>query len=163
MRRRLLSARLERHLERGEEELRRSREAGDRHAKAFEKMMAAFDRFEARWDERDEEWKRHWEERNAEWERRWDEREARWDERDARFNKRLDENEQVMWEMNRRAEKAVQVLVKQSEAFNVEQTRRTDEIVAEIREARAEWREECRAHREALFALIDRLPPAAAA
>lgn len=89
--------------------------------------------------------------------------EAKWDERDARFNKRLDENEQVMWEMNRRAEKAVQVLIKQSEAFSAEQTRRTDEIVAEIREARAEWRDECRTHREALFALIDRLPPAAAA
>lgn len=118
--------------------------------------MAAFDRFEARWDERDAEWKRHWDERDAEWERRWEEREQR-------INKRLDENEQFMWELNRRAEKVVQVLVKQSEAFNAVQTRRTDEIVAEIREARAEWRDECRTHREALFALIDRLPPAAAA
>lgn len=134
MKRRLLSARLERHLERGEEELRRSREAGDRHAKAFEKMMAALGRFEAGWEERD-----------------------------RRFNKRMDENEQFMWEINRRAEKVVQVLVKQIEAFNAEQTRRTDAIVSEIRDAREAWREESRAHREALFALIDRLPPAEAA
>lgn len=124
----------ERAFRRNEEAFERNEAAFDRNTQAFEGMMAAWDRFEARWDERDE-----------------------------RFNRRLDENEQVMWEMNRRAEKAVQVLIKQSEAFNAEQARRTDEIVAEIREARAEWREECRTHREALFALIDRLPPAEAA
>jgi len=112
----------------------RNEQAFNRNEQAFKQMTAALDRFEARWDERE-----------------------------ARFNRRLDENEQAMWEMNRRAEKVVQVLVKQSEAFNAEQTRRTDEIVAEIREAREEWREECRTHREALFSLIDRLPPAAAA
>jgi hypothetical protein len=151
MRRRLLSARLERHLERGEELMelnraaferfeealrrneeafQRNEEAFQRNTRAFERMMAAFDRFEARWDEREE-----------------------------RFNKRLDENEQVMWEINRRAERVVQVLVRQNAEFNAEQSRRTDAIVAEVKEGR----EESRAHREALLALIDRLPPAAAA
>ena len=85
--------------------------------------------------------------------------EAKWDEREARFNQRLEENARFMREINLRTEKIVQELVKQNAAFNAERSRRTEEVVPEVREAR----EESRAHREALLALIDRLPPAAAA
>ncbi len=155
MRRKLLSERIERHLDRGEELMelnraafgrnerafQRNEKAFHRNTEAFERMMTALDRFEARWEEREQRW------------------EEKWEEREARFNQRLDENEQAMWEMTRRFEKVLQVLVQQNAEFNAEKTRRTDAIVAAVRE----FREDSRAHREALLALIDRLPPAAAA
>jgi anion-transporting ArsA/GET3 family ATPase len=50
-----LSARLERHLERGEELMDLNRAAFDRNTDAFERMMAALDRFEQRFDKRLEE------------------------------------------------------------------------------------------------------------
>lgn len=62
-------------------------------------------------------------------------------------------------ETNRRSEKVIQDMLRRNEEFNEEQSRRTDEIVAQLQDAR----EESKAHREALFALIDRLPPPAQA
>jgi hypothetical protein len=158
MRRRLLSERIEKHLDRGNELMDETRVAFQRTEKAFQRSEEAFQRNEEAFKRNEEAFKRNTEafERMM---AAFDRFEARWDEREARFNKRLDENEQAMWEMNRRAEKAIQVLIAQNEKFNAEQTRRTDAIVAEVKESR----EESRALREALLALIDRLPPAAAA
>lgn len=144
MRRKVLSEPLRRHLERGEEELRRSREVGERHATAFERLMSAFDRLEARWDED---------------EGRWEEREERWEEREKSFNKRLDENEQFMWELNRRSERVVQNLLRGNQEFCRELNSKVDEKTEAIMAELKEGREESRAHRKALLALIDRLPP----
>ncbi|HEX3735833.1 MAG TPA: hypothetical protein VHU86_11865 [Solirubrobacterales bacterium] len=76
-----------------------------------------------------------------------------------RFEEKLDENTIFIRDMNRRSEKVVQELVRANATFSAEQAKRTDEIVAEVRDAR----EESRAHRQAILALLDRLPPAAAA
>lgn len=62
-------------------------------------------------------------------------------------------------DMNRRGEKVVQGLVRRNEELNAEQSRRTDAIIAEMRESRAE----SKTHTAALLALIDRLPPPAEA
>ena len=40
---------------------------------------------------------------------------------------------------------------------------KSEQILAELKDGREEWREEFKAHREALLALIDRLPPPEAA
>ncbi len=62
-------------------------------------------------------------------------------------------------EMNVRAEKRDREWRQRDEEMQAEQRARTDAIVAEMKDAR----EESRAFREALLALIDRLPPAQAA
>jgi hypothetical protein len=158
MRRRGLSARLERRLERGdhvmelnrlaferlmealnrfEAAFNRHEKAFDRHEKSFERMMAAFDRSEQRF---------------AGFEERLDRFEARMDERH-------EESKLFMRESNLRLERVVRELVKQNARFGAEQEKRTEEIVAEMRESR----EESKAGRLAILALLDRLPPAAAA
>lgn len=62
-------------------------------------------------------------------------------------------------EMNRRSERVVRDLVKGNAEFSAEQGKRTEEIVAEMRDAR----QESKAHRQAILAMLDRLPPAQAA
>jgi len=72
---------------------------------------------------------------------------------------RFEEDRLFIRDMNRRSERVVQDLVKGNAKFSAEQKKRTDEIVAEMRDAR----QESRAHREAILAMLDRLPPAQAA
>jgi flagellin-specific chaperone FliS len=193
MKRRGLSARLERHMERGEEEMRLSRAASERHASAFEKLMATLDRHEkafARHEEgnaetlaRQEQAREHQEEAIARQEAaraRGEEAIARQEEAVSkheatitrsdeiferlsatldRHEAQADEFKLFIREMNVRAEKVVQVLVRSNEEISARQELRTEAIMSEVREAR----EETKAHRKALLALIDRLPPAQAA
>lgn len=83
-----------------------------------------------------------------------------------RLEERFEEDRVFIRDMNRRNERVIQdllkgnaELVKGNADFSAEQKRRTEEIVAEMREAR----QESRAHREAILAMLDRLPPAQAA
>jgi colicin import membrane protein len=76
-----------------------------------------------------------------------------------RHEAQADEFKLFIREMNLRAEKVVQGLVHSNEEISARQELRTEAIMAEVREAR----EETKAHRKALLALIDRLPPAQAA
>lgn len=160
--RRGLSARLERHLERGEEELRLSREVHERHRVAFEGMMASFDRFQERFDRMDERFNRFDERFN-----RFDERFERYEKRselhEKRLDRKLDEHTVFLHEISRRSEKAMQNLIKRNgeffDALSAKLDANTEVLLAEVRENR----EESRAQREALLALIDRLPPAQAA
>lgn len=75
----------------------------------------------------------------------------------------LEENRLFMRDMNRRSEKVVQDLLRSHERFqrelSAEMRSKTDAILSELREGR----EEFRAGRQALLALIDRLPPPAEA
>jgi hypothetical protein len=128
-----LSVRLERHIERGEELMELNRTAFDRNTQAFERVMAALDRFE----------------------------------------QTSDEQRIFIRDMNRRSEVVVQQIVRDHQEFmkglsvrderadldRAKADRKTDKILAELKDLR----EEARAQRKALFALIDRLPPAQAA
>jgi flagellin-specific chaperone FliS len=180
-------------MERGEEEMRLSRAASERHASAFEKLMATLDRHEkafARHEEgnaetlaRQEQAREHQEEAIARQEAaraRGEEAIARQEEAVSkheatitrsdeiferlsatldRHEAQADEFKLFIREMNVRAEKVVQVLVRSNEEISARQELRTEAIMSEVREAR----EETKAHRKALLALIDRLPPAQAA
>lgn len=112
--------------ERNEVAFKRNEVAFERNTQAFERLMAAFDRFE----------------------------------------KTNDEQQIFIRDMNRRNEIVIQKLIRDHDEFmktlgvrdekrEREERRRTDLLIAEMKEAR----EESRAHREALLALIDRLPP----
>jgi len=112
--------------ERNEVAFKRNEAAFERNTQAFERLMAAFDRFE----------------------------------------KTNDEQQIFIRDMNRRNEIVIQKLMRDHDEFmktlgvrdekrEREERRRTDLLIAEMKEAR----EESRAHREALLALIDRLPP----
>lgn len=126
MKRRELSEKVERHLERGEEEMRLSRAAAERNTDAHERSRLAFERVMAALDRHDE---------------------------------LIEETKLFIRDMNRRGERVVQDLVRGNAEFSAEQKKRTDEIVAEMRDAR----QESRAHRQAILAMLDRLPPAQAA
>lgn len=83
-----------------------------------------------------------------------------------RHDQRLDEHTLFMREMNLRNEKVVQQIVRDHEDFmadlkvrDEQSERRTDAITARMEEVTKEQR----AQREALLAVIDRLPPAQAA
>jgi archaellum component FlaC len=128
-----LSERIERHIERGEHLMELNRAAFDRNTQAFERVMAALDRFEKSFD--------------------------RFEKSLDRFDERLEENTIFIRDMNRRNEKVVQDLIQANAKFLAAQGKRTDEVLAEMRDVR----EESQAQRKALLALIDRLPPAAAA
>jgi hypothetical protein len=126
MRRRDLSARLERHMERGEELMELNRAAFDRNTQAFERTMAALDRFE----------------------------------------QTVADQATFMRDMHRRNEVVTQQIIRDHQEFmkalNVRDERaerRTDKILGELKDLR----EESRAQRKALLAMIDRLPPAGAA
>lgn len=128
---------------------------------------------ERRWRENEERWrqrelaiKQWWEGREQESRRWWEENEKRWQLRDAggqkreaRHDERLDEHSQFMREVNLRTEKVIQEMVRRNEEASVRAEQQTKAILAEVRETR----DESKAFREALLALIDRLPPAAAA
>jgi hypothetical protein len=111
-----LSARIERHMERGEELMELCRLAFKENQQAFKESREAFE-----------------------------------------------ENRLFVRDMTRRSEKVVQELVRSHERFHrelsAEMRSKTDAILAELREGR----EESRAQRQALLALIDRLPPPAEA
>lgn len=81
----------------------------------------------------------------------------------AEFKERLDEQTLFLHESSRRSEKALQNFLRRSDEFhralNVKIDAKTEALLAEMKEAR----EESRAQREALLALVDRLPPAQAA
>jgi hypothetical protein len=83
-----------------------------------------------------------------------------------RHEEMFEENKIFIRDLNRRSEKVVQRLVRDNEEFMSElrlqlrardegADRRTEAIVASLNEAS----EESKAHRQALLALIDRIPP----
>lgn len=132
---------------RSEEELKLSRAAAERHALAFERWMAAFERHEQAFERHEEDFKRH-------------------EEGFKRVMASLDRHEAqhgdlrvFIRDINRRSEKVINDLLRGNREFCKELTTKTDakteQIMAELREGR----EEAKAHREALLALIDRLPP----
>jgi chromosome segregation ATPase len=140
MRRRGLSVRLERHLERGEElmelnrrELELNRAAAERNTQAFERLMAAFDRHE-------EAFERH--------EKAFERVPAALEAQESR----VEDLKVFIRETNRRSERVIQDLLDGTEKV-------WNEIKTEIKEGR----EEARAQTQALLALIDRFPPPAQA
>jgi hypothetical protein len=83
-----------------------------------------------------------------------------------RFEKTTEEQQVFIRDMNRRNEIVIQRMIRDHDEFmktlgvrdekrEREEREKTDRILASLDEAR----EESRAHREALLALIDRLPP----
>jgi len=132
MRRNELSEKIERHLERGEEELRLSRAVAERNAEAHERNRLAFERNTLAFERVMAALDRH--------------------------DGRTEDLRLFIRDMNRRSERVVQDLVRGNAEFSAEQKKRTDEVVAEIRDAR----QESQAHRQAILAMLDRLPPAQA-
>jgi hypothetical protein len=143
---------------RSEEELRLSRAAAERHALAFERLMASFDRHEQAFDRHELAFERH------------QQAFERHEQGFERVMAALDHHEAqtgdlgvFIRDMNRRSEKVINDLLRGNREFCKELIAKTDsktsEIIAELREGR----EESKAHREALLALIDRLPPPRAA
>jgi type I restriction-modification system DNA methylase subunit len=137
MRRKELSERIERHMERGEELMELNRTAFQRNEAAFQRNTQAFERLVEAFD---------------------------------RFEKSMDEQQIFIRDMNCRNEVVLQQVICDHQEFmekltardekaEREEKRKTDLLLAEMREAR----EESKAQREALLALIDRLPPPAQA
>jgi len=159
--RRPLSARLERHLERGEELMELNRAEARRNTAAFERLMKTLDRHEAAFVEHEKAFGEH-EKAFGEHEKAFAKHEEVMKRVSAaleRHESREDDLKTFIREQNRRSEKIIQEMLRRNEAFNVEQSRRTDQIVAELREGRAE----SKAQTEALLRLIDRFPPPAEA
>jgi hypothetical protein len=84
----------------------------------------------------------------------------------ARISERLDQREEegedlktFIRNINLRSDKIVQEYVRRTDEFLARQDKRDAELAVELRGARDEEREERRAVREALLALMDRLPP----
>jgi multidrug resistance efflux pump len=135
-----LSVRLERHISRGEELMELNRTAFERNLAAFDRNTQVFERVMAALD---------------------------------RFEQTTDEQRIFIRDMNRRSEVVVQQIVRDHQEFmkglsvrdekadldRAKADRKTDKTLVELKDLR----EEARAQREALFALIDRLPPAQAA
>jgi hypothetical protein len=140
MRRKGLSARLERHIERGEELMQLNRAAFDRNTQAFERMMEKLDRHERLFEQHERLFERH----------------------EQLFDKGKDDRDDLkvfIREMNMKAEKRFQDSSRRSDEFMADMSEKTKAILLELKESR----EESRAQREALLALIDRLPPPAQA
>ncbi len=139
---------------RSEQELKLSRAAAERHALAFERWMAAFERHEQAFERHQQAFERHEEDfkRNEEGFKRVM---ASLDRHEAQHG----DLKVFIRDMNRRSEKVINDLLRGNREFCKELTAKTDvkteQILAELREGR----EEAKAHREALLALIDRLPP----
>jgi Bacterial protein of unknown function (DUF922) len=178
---------------RSEEELKLSRAAAERHALAFERLMAVFDRHEQAFErheqslggqeqafERHEQASKRHEQaferheqaskRHEQASKRHEQAFERHEEGFKRVMASLDRHEAqhgdlkvFIRDMNRRSEKVINDLLRGNREFCKELTSKTDsktnQILAELREGR----EEAKAHREALLALIDRLPPPAQA
>jgi hypothetical protein len=128
-----LSERLERHMERGEELMELNRVAFDRNMAAFDRNTQAFERVMAALD---------------------------------RHEQTVADQATFMRDMSRRSEVVTQQIIRDHQEFmkalNVRDERaerRTDKILGELKDLR----EESRAERKALLAMIDRLPPADAA
>ncbi|HEY8809769.1 MAG TPA: hypothetical protein VIM28_07075 [Solirubrobacterales bacterium] len=135
-----MSVRLERHIERGEELMELNRTAFERNLAAFDRNTQAFERVMTALD---------------------------------RFEQTSEEQKIFIRDMNRRSEVVVQQIVRDHQEFmkglsvrdekadldRAKADRKTEKILVELKDLR----EEARAQREALFALIDRLPPAQAA
>jgi hypothetical protein len=133
MRRRELSERIERHMERGEELMELNRAAAERNTLAFERVMAALDRHEQILDRHEQLFDRH----------------------ERLFEESREEREDLktfIREMTRRNEKVIQDLLDG-----------TQRVWAELKADLKEGREEARAQTQALLALIDRFPPPAQA
>lgn len=84
----------------------------------------------------------------------------------ARMSERLDQREDdgedlktFIRNMNLRSDKIVQEYARRTDEFLARQDQRDAELAVELRDAREEEREERRAVREALLALMDRLSP----
>jgi len=140
MRRKVLSE----WIEQEREERRLFRAAFDRHGLAFERLMTAFDRHEEAFDRHEQGFERLM----------------------AALDRHVAQTSDLgvfIRDMNRRSEKVINDLLRGNREFCKELTAKTDakteQILAELREGR----EEAKAHREALLALIDRLPPPQAA
>lgn len=136
---------------RSEEELRLSRAAAERHALAFERLMAAFDRHEQTFERHEQAFERH-------------------EEGFERVMAALDRHEAqsgdltvFVRDINRRSEKVINDLLRGNREFCKELTAKTNSTTEKILARLDDAREESRAHREALLALIDRLPPPQAA
>jgi hypothetical protein len=124
-------------MERGEELMQLNRVAFDRNTQAFERLMVVLDRHEQLFEE------------------------SRRDRREIEANR--EDLKTFIREMNVRAEKRFQDWSQRNNEFMAEMSAKTNAILREMEEGREESREESRAQREALLALIDRLPPPAQA
>ena len=151
MKRRELSAKFERHLERGEEEMRLSRAAAERHETTFERLMASFDRHEVAFERLMAGFDRH------------EEASKRVKATIDGQEERVDDFKVFIRDINRRSEKVIHDLLRGNREFcrglTSEMNSKTNAILAGLEEAR----EESRAQRQALLVLIDRLPPPKAA
>jgi hypothetical protein len=138
-------------MERGEELMELNRAAFDRGEAAAERNRIAFQRNETAFQRNTEAFERLM---------------AAFD----RFEKSMDEQQVFIRDMNRRSEVVLQQVIRDHQEFmgklgvrdekrEREERRKTDRILARLDEAREEWK----VHREALLALIDRLPPPAQA
>jgi predicted secreted Zn-dependent protease len=132
---------------RSEEELKLSRAAAERHALAFERLMAAFDRHEQAFERHEKAFERH-------------------EEGFERVMASLDRHEAqtgdlsvFVRDINRRSEKVINDLLRGNREFCKELTAKTNSTTEKILARFDDAREESKAHREALLALIDRLPP----
>jgi flagellar biosynthesis/type III secretory pathway chaperone len=140
MRRREPSERLERHMERGEELMELNRTAFDRNMAAFDRNTQAFERVMAALD---------------------------------RHEQKVAEQATFIRDVNRRNEVVMQQIVRDQQQFmkglsvrdekadreRAKADRKTGRILVELKDLR----EESIAQRQALLAMIDRLPPAEAA
>ncbi|MGC1165462.1 MAG: hypothetical protein WA862_05075 [Solirubrobacterales bacterium] len=136
---------------RSEEELRLSRAAAERHALAFERLMAAFDRHEQAFERHEQAFERH-------------------EEGFERVMASLDRHEAqtgdlsvFVRDINRRSEKVINDLLRGNREFCKELTAKTSSATEKILARLDDASEESKAHREALLALIHRLPPPQAA
>jgi hypothetical protein len=138
-------------MERGDELMQQCREAFDRNTVAFEENRQAFKENQQAFKENQQAFK---------------ENQQAFKENQQAFKENqqaLEESRLFMRDMTRRSEKVVQELVRNNQRFqrelSAEMRSKTDAILSELREGR----EESKAQRQALFALIDRLPPPAEA
>ncbi len=155
-------------MERGEELMELNRAAADRNTEAFGRLMACFDRHEKAFDRHEKAFDRH-EKAFERHEQAFERHEETFDRLMAtldRHDKKLDEHRLFIREMNLRNDKVVQQIVRDHEDFmadlkarDEQAERRTDAITARMEEVTKEQR----AQREALLAVIDRLPPTQAA
>lgn len=157
---------------RSEEELKLSRAAAERHALAFERWMAAFDRHEQTYERHRQSFDRHEEafERHEQAFERHEEDFKRHEEGFKRVMASLDRHEAqngdlriFIRDMNRRSEKVINDLLRGNREFCKELTAKTSSNMETLLARMDDAREESKAHREALLALIDRLPPPPAA
>jgi hypothetical protein len=149
-----LSARLDRHLDRGEQLMAENQAASERNTAAFEGLMEAFDRHEKAFDRHDLAMAKH--------EKAMEKHEDVMDRVIAaleRHEAREDDLKIFLREQTLRSEKVIREMLRRNEAFNAEQSARTDAITSRLEEVTKEQR----AQREALLRLIDRFPPPAEA